>query len=333
MSVNDDDVRGGPAPDPGTVSAAIELAARAPSVHNTQPWRWRFDGHRLDLFADAERLLSAADPLGRQLVISCGAMLHQVRAAFADRGWRTDTTRVPQEKRPDHLASIGFRPWADPPVEIRAQAHAIAHRRTDRLALLDPSGWDDLVPVLGELAATQDVRLDVLAESARPQLAALSREYATLRGHDMFYDLELHSWAGDSDIHDGVPRTALASDTEFALVGVGRSFPPGPRSTRRSHLSDHARLVVLSAVRDSVAQWLRIGEALSAVLLECTAAGLATCPLTNITELPAGRELLASLIGCPGIPHAVIRIGSAPPDEIPAPLTPRRPVADILTFG
>ncbi|MFD7847188.1 Acg family FMN-binding oxidoreductase [Nocardia sp. NPDC059764] len=332
MSVNDD-VRGRPVPDPGTVSAVIELAARAPSVHNSQPWRWRFDGTHLDLFADAERLLSAADPLGRQLVISCGAMLHHVRAAFAERGWHTDIVRVPQAKRPDHLAVIGFRPWVDPPPEIRAHAHAIARRRTDRLALLEPSGWEDLVPRLRALAATRDVRLDVLAESARPRLAALSREYATLRGHDQFYDLELHAWAGNSDTRDGVPPTALASDAEFARVGVGRVFPPGPRSTRRGPRTDHARLVVLSALPDSVPQWLRIGEALSAVLLECTAAGLATCTLTNITELPPGRDFLARMIGGPGIPQAVIRIGS-PPDETPAPpLTPRRPVTDILAFG
>ncbi|MFF0633313.1 Acg family FMN-binding oxidoreductase [Nocardia sp. NPDC004151] len=333
MSVNDD-VRGRPVPDPSTVSAVIELAARAPSVHNSQPWRWRFDGVHLNLFADAERLLSAADPLGRQLVISCGAMLHHVQAAFADRGWHTDIVRVPQAKRPDHLAAIGFRPWVDPPPEIRAHVRAITRRRTDRLPLLEPSGWEDLVPRLRELAAARDVRLDVLAESARPRLAALSREYATLRGHDQFYDLELHTWAGNSDTRDGVPPAALVSDAEFARVGVGRVFPAGPRSTRRGPRTDHARLVVLSALPDSVPQWLRIGEALSAVLLECAAAGLATCTLTNITELPPGRDLLASLIGGPGIPQAVIRIGSAPPDEAAAPpLTPRRPVTDILTFG
>ncbi|MVU78320.1 hypothetical protein GPX89_13830 [Nocardia sp. ET3-3] len=332
MSV-DDEARGRPAPDPATVAAAIELAARAPSVHNTQPWRWRFDGRRLDLYADAERLLPAADPLGRQLVISCGAMLHHVRTVFADRGWHTDTVRVPDARRPDHLAEIEFRPWPDPARDIRAQARAIGRRRTDRLALLEPDGWQDIVPRLRAAAAAQYVQFDVLAESARPRLAALSREYAAVRGHDMFYGLELHSWTGNSEAREGVPRTALASEAEMARVGVGRFFPSGPRSTRRGHLTDRARLVVLSAVRDSVDQWLRIGEALSAVLLECTAAGLATCPLTNITELPEGRELLAKLLGGPGLPQALIRIGSVPSDDAPLPPpTPRRPIADILTI-
>ncbi|WP_245568925.1 Acg family FMN-binding oxidoreductase [Nocardia concava] len=332
MSV-DDDARGRPVPDPGTVRAAIELAARAPSVHNTQPWRWRFDGCRLNLYADPDRLLTSTDPLGRQLVISCGAMLHHARTAFADRGWHTDVVRVPEERRPDHLATIGFRPWPDPPANDRAQAQAIRHRRTDRLALLDPVGWQDILPRLRALSAEQFVHVDVLDESARPRLAALSREYATVRGHDLFYDLELHSWTGHSDAHEGVPRAALASDREFARVGVGRVFPSGPRTTRRTQLADHSRLVVLSAVQDSVPQWLRIGEALSAVLLECTATGLATCPLTNITELPSGRELLARLTGSPGLPQVLIRIGSPPQEDTPLPPpTPRRPITDILAI-
>src|SRR6266700_551479 len=65
-----------PVPDYRTLRMALQLAERAPSVHNTQPWRWVFDGARLHLHADPDRLLPATDPRGRQRVISCGAMLH-----------------------------------------------------------------------------------------------------------------------------------------------------------------------------------------------------------------------------------------------------------------
>ncbi|MEV6099946.1 hypothetical protein [Nocardia sp. NPDC051981] len=330
----DEGVRGGPVPDPATITAMVEVAARAPSLHNTQPWRWRFDGRRLYLYADAERQLTSTDPLGRQLVISCGAMLHHIRTVFADHGWHTDILHVPDERHPDRLAAIEFRPWSNPPASVHTLARAVEHRRTDRLALHEPQGWAELLPRLRALTAAQYVRLDVLDESVRPQLAALSRKFATLRGHDMFYDTELHWWAGHSDGWEGIPRTALASEAEFAQVGVGRVFPPGPRTARRDHFADRAQLVVLSAVRDSVPQWVRVGEALSAVLLECTAAGLATCTLTNITELPDGRDLLTGMISSPGIPQAVIRIGTLPIDDtrLPPP-TPRRPVADILTLA
>ncbi|WP_342216715.1 hypothetical protein [Nocardia asiatica] len=42
--------------------AAIESACRAPSVHNSQPWRWEFDGAELRLYRDDDRLLVSADP-------------------------------------------------------------------------------------------------------------------------------------------------------------------------------------------------------------------------------------------------------------------------------
>ncbi|WP_433722182.1 hypothetical protein ACQP0C_20780 [Nocardia sp. CA-129566] len=73
-------------------------------MHNTQPWRGVFDGIRLHLYRDNDRLLTSADPLGRQLVISCGATLHHVRTAFAAEGWHTDTTRLPDVGRSDYLA-------------------------------------------------------------------------------------------------------------------------------------------------------------------------------------------------------------------------------------
>ncbi|MGO4617162.1 hypothetical protein AB4305_22215 [Nocardia sp. 2YAB30] len=330
MTVNDDD----PAvsvPDRRTVAAAIRLAARAPSVHNTQPWRWVLDGICLHLHTDADRLLPSADPLGRQLVISCGTILHHVRTIFADRGWHTDTVRQPDPQRPDHLATIEFRQWPDPPAGVHTRALAIDQRRTDRLPLAEPEGFADILPRMRMLTSPHEVELSVLDESARPRLAAASQQAGALRRDDMFYQTELNWWAGHSEVSEGVPPSALVSDAEFARVGVGRVFPSAPHSMRRAQLDDHARLVVLSTDADSVTYWLHTGEALSAVLLECTAAGLATCALTHITELSAGRELLTNLIPHPGTPQVLIRVGTAPDDGDLVPPTPRRPLTDIFS--
>ncbi|MBF6223076.1 hypothetical protein IU479_33895 [Nocardia abscessus] len=325
-----DDVPAISVPDNPAILAALRLAARAPSVHNTQPWRWVFDGTRLHLFTDADRLLLSTDPHGRQLVISCGAVLHHLRTVFADQGWHTDTVRVPDRQRPDHLATIEFRPWADPPEGIHTRALAIDRRRTDRLPMSAPEGFADIVPRLRLLTSPHDVELSVLDDSARPRLAAASEQTGALRRDDLLYQTELQWWAGHSETPEGVPRSALVSDAEFARVGVGRAFPSAPHSMRRAELEDHARLVVLSTEGDSVTQWLHTGEALSAVLLECTAAGLATCALTHITELPTGRRLLTSLIPSPATPQVLLRIGTAPDDADMIPPTPRRPVTDIF---
>lgn len=318
-------------PDRRTISAALELASRAPSVHNTQPWRWVVDGEHLHLYADTDRLLTAADPRGRQLVISCGAVLHHARTVFGARGWHTDTERLPNPLEPGHLAEIRFRPWPDPPAGLVARAGVIDRRRTDRLPMAEPPDFEALLRRLRMLVSPHYLELDALEPGMVPRLAAATQQTAALRHHDMQYQAEIGWWAGHSGMPEGIPADALISDAEAARVSVGRPFPSAPHSARRADIDDAARLVVLSSTGDSPIEWLRTGEALSAVLLECTVAGLATCALTHVTEMPSARTVLTGLVPRTGKPQVAVRIGAAPDDEHPA-RTPRRPLQDTLTF-
>ncbi len=113
-------------PDHQTLLAAVELANRAPSVHNTQPWRWLVGNSSIHLMADRTRHV----PEGRDLLISCGAALHHLRTAFAALGWATVVHRVPNDHDPDHLAAIEPRPHVPADNDV-ALAAAINRRRTD----------------------------------------------------------------------------------------------------------------------------------------------------------------------------------------------------------
>ena len=118
-------------PDQDTVLDALQLAVRAPSVHNTQPWGWRVEGRNVHLYADPARQVPATDPLGRDLVISCGAALHHLLVALAASGWAGRVHRLPDPHRPDHLATVELTPHIPPSAETEL-ATAIPHRRTDR---------------------------------------------------------------------------------------------------------------------------------------------------------------------------------------------------------
>ncbi len=319
-------------PNDRTVSAVIAQAQRAPSVHNTQPWHWVFDGIRLHLYTDPDRALPAADPHGREQVISCGAVLHHARTAFAVLGWHTDTVRLPESDRPDYLARITFRPWPEPPAQIAVRARAIARRYTDRLPMNEPQHWEEFAPRLHQLVAPHDLTCDVLDDDIRARVAAVSDKASAARHADPMYQDELHWWAGHSGTTEGIPTSGLISDAEFARIDIGRAFPRAPHSTRRPDITDRARLVMLSSPTDSPRQWLHTGEAMSAVLLECTADGLATCPVTHLTELPAGRRALAALLPDRTYPQALIRIGVSPAGEPEPPSTPRRAVDEVLTI-
>ena len=93
-------------PDDNTIRAALEMAGRAPSVHNSQPWLWRVGPHSLHLYADPTLHLKHTDPDGRDLLVSCGAALNHCGVALAALGWQAKIQRLPNPAQPDHLASI-----------------------------------------------------------------------------------------------------------------------------------------------------------------------------------------------------------------------------------
>jgi hypothetical protein len=319
-------------PDLAVVRAAVELACRAPSLHNSQPWRWTADGPTLHLFADTARLISAADPQGREITLSCGAALDHVTSAMSAAGWQTTVTRFPDAYKPLHLAAINFSPATQDADSVhRARADAILRRRTDRRPFGPPQDWARFEVLLRQAIIPYRVMCDVVLDDARPRLAEASRLTQQIRENDPTYDAELVWWTSPFVAGEGVPQSALVSATEAAHVDVARDFPTTDRRVDDDHV-DQSKIVVLSTHHeDARLDVLRCGEALSAVLLECTVAGLATCTLTHMTELAPSREIVRDLTGQHGLPQLLVRVGHAPVGDGAVPdRSPRRPLSDVF---
>lgn len=321
-------------PDPEVVRDAVELACRAPSLHNSQPWRWVADGKVLHLWADPRRSMRGTDRAGRELILSCGAVLDHLRVAMAARGWRSVTEGFPELGRPDHLATVRFRPALPVTPEVRRRAAAILLRRTDRLPFAAPAGWPKLQEVLARAVDARGVLLDVVADDARPALAEASKLTETLRRYDTSYASELRWWTTPLNPDAShAPEGALVSSSEAARVDIARAFPPAGGGHRRADVDhDRSKIVVLSTRRgDAPSAVLRCGEALSAVLLECTMAGMATCTLTHMTEMEMSRKIIAEITGTTGQPQLLIRVGQAATGGH-IERTARRPVTEVLEF-
>lgn len=137
-------------PDLSTIRAALICASRAPSIHNSQPWKWRRASGGLDLLSEDSRWDAAADPSRMDLLLSCGAVLHHARIAFAALGWSTTVDRMPGSGDPAHLASLHFRRAVPASVtpELLALSAAMSKRFSNRAPY---SSWEVPDGIVGVL--------------------------------------------------------------------------------------------------------------------------------------------------------------------------------------
>ncbi len=311
------------------IEEAVHLACRAPSYHNSQPWRWVVTADGVQLFVDTDRLV-ATDTGGRQAVISCGAALDHFVVAAATAGLRSDVQRYPDPDDHLHLATVRVTPADSDTTDRRRRADAILARRSDRLPLSAPADcatFDLMVRTRHDPAVAA---VDVIDTAHRATVADAAQLTEALRLYDSAYHHEIDWWTSPFEVTDGIPHSALVSAAEADRVDVGRSFPVTAHRERRTQIAeDGAQLLVISAPDDTRLSVLRCGEALSALLLDATMAGLSSCTLSHLTEVPATRDTVGALVGR-AHPQVVVRVGVASElDEVPPP-TPRRPLADVL---
>jgi hypothetical protein len=318
-------------PDDASIRAALELAVRAPSVHNSQPWRFQVGTRHIQLHADTTRHLGATDPDGRDLVISCGAALHHLRIALAALGWLPLTRRAPDPAAPDHLATVEPLPRRATQADL-ALAVSIPRRRTDRRGYLPRAVPAGSLDELTRVAAREGVALRVI----HPGSAAYGNLLSAIAEADQFqranpsYVHELAAWTGRRTT-DGIPT----GDTTVATAFPVRQFAPSRlhTSTIPSEEDGVGTLLVLGTTDDDRTARLRAGEAASAVLLTATRMRLATCPLTQPLEVPATRESVRTdVLHGQLVPQLVLRIGWPTDEPHPTPATTRRPVADVVDW-
>jgi len=315
-------------PDRATVEAALALAVRAPSVHNSQPWRWRIGDESVHLYADAARHLPRIDPDRRDLMLSCGVALHHFTVALSALGWAAEVRHFPNPADPGHVASVAILGPARGDQDI-ALAAAIPRRRTDRRWF---SSWP--VPT-GDIAlmAARAARSGVTLRRVEDEGKLAKVVAHAVREHisDPGYLAELSLWSGRHGTPAGVPaRNTPLPDPQGKFAARVFANPVLEQPSGIEARDDAGVVLVLATATDSPLAALRAGEATSVVLLTATALGLASCPLTEPLEIAATRaEVRAKLLDGDGFPQMLLRVGWAALNADPLPATPRRPLSDV----
>lgn len=329
-------------PETRTLAGAAAAALPAPSIFNSQPWRWRISDELAELRADRARQLRAIDPDGRMLTVSCGIALHHALTALAARGAKALVERLPDPGDPDLLARLRVRGADRPdPVAVRL-SEVMAVRRTDRRPFADVEVPPEKLARLRAAAESAGAHLHLPRSEEIVDLTVAAAHAATAETMDPSYRAELRTWTHRGErARDGIDAVARSVPGALARPVPLRAFTdeddPGRAGTAPEAVTPggvsvadrFARYALLFTDGDSPLDWLTAGEALSAVLLTSVDEGLAASPMSDMVEVPATRWRLRALLSGVGHPMVVIRFGVAA-DHQPAPATPRRPAEEII---
>ena len=318
---------------PRTVTAMLATAARAPSVHNTQPWRFAVGTHAIDLYADPSRKLRY-DRAGREMLISCGAALFGLRLAVRELGYLPAVSLFPEPSRIGLLARVTLGPKVPVTAMEWQMLAALPHRHTHRGAFDPGEVPASLLAGLQHDALAEGATLALIGNPGKyAKLAALVAEGSRMQALNPAAREETLRWsrAPSSPARDGVPAAAFAPAGAAAPgrlaqrdFDLGRHFGllpgPGPDGP------PPAATAVLVTPGDGRADWLRAGQALHRVLAHAATAWVSASLHTGPLEFPAIRDLIRVRLALPGAVQMVLQFGPAHSGMS----SPRRPVPDLL---
>jgi Nitroreductase family len=314
----------------------VTAAVWAPSVHNTQPWRFTIGGQQISLYADAARQLRVGDPAGREMMISCGAALFTAQLALRSLDLVPETCVLPDPGQSLLVARVSW-PRRAARTEFEQQLFGQVRQRRTHRGGFDPAPLPaGLLAALREGAARYGAALRIIGDDGRRAvLAAAVAEAERVQRLDGEWARELAEWAPapGSPRADGVPpesypARAEHTDPDFPgrdyAHGHGWGLPPlstapWPRSA--------GIVALLTTAHDRPVDWVNAGQGLQRILLTAAAFGAAAALHTQPLEFGPLRESIRTRLSDGAHPQLVLRFGTV----IQAEASVRRAAEDVLS--
>lgn len=310
-----------------TLEELLRAAVQAPSSHNTQPWLFQTGAGTVRLFADRTRALPANDPDDRELTISCGCALLNLRVAAAAQGLGSAVSLSPDPHDADLLAELILGPGDEQPGELSRLIDQVPHRRTYRKRFEDREVPAEILQKLSEAVVAEGGELHVINnEEDREAVVRLVSDGDAAQWSDPSWRRELAQWMHPRRKGDGLTVPGLVAPIAQAVV---RTFDMGSgvAAKDRQLAESSPVLAVLATADDTPRSWLAAGQALERCLLTASQEGLQASYLNQPIQVAALRPELRDLLAGKAYPQILMRLGY-PTEKIDAP--PRRNLEAVL---
>ncbi|MEU4164994.1 nitroreductase [Actinoplanes sp. NPDC026670] len=305
---------------------AASAGIRAPSLHNSQPWRFRLADGTIEVLADTSRQLQVADSGGWAMRLACGAATYNARLALAVISRPADVVLAPDSHQPDLIARLTPGPPRPATYPERNLFAAIARRHSHRAPF-----WPDPVPAdvrvrLLDAARSEHAWLELLVGmTALTGFSEIAHSADRVLRRDLHYQAEMITWTDADSAADGVPSLADATVTEPQDLLPQRAFNDRRRAAGRDY-EPEPLVGILGVAADRRYDQILAGQALQKVLLTATDAGLSASMISQPIEVPSAREQLRRSLRRSGYPQLALRLGYGQAGR----LTPRRDVSEAL---
>lgn len=311
----------------------LEYGVKAPSGHNTQPWKFKLNENRIEVYPNLSKELPVIDSLHRELYISLGCAVENICIAANELGFDYKTEILNQNS----LSFIRIQlKKAD--VKKNPLFAQIDKRQTNRSIYKSRIISTDTISKLKNLKSESSVSLHFFKKGQNDFTKLCELIY---KGNEMLFTNndfknELLVWMRFNFRHvqkekDGLAYNVLGLPALPKWLGkpLVKSFltPKSQNKVEREKLSSSSHLVLITTKENTIENWILAGIALERFFLKCTELGIALAFSNQPCEVKSLADEVRVKIALDNeYPMLLMRIGYADP----MPYSVRKELKEVM---